>query len=132
MKLKIILLSSLLCISAISCTKDSHSTRICSSVDAILVSYYIDGKPFCQTILNENEWYDLLDSFLMLAREGHRVTFSRTNSQTRVSPTKETTTFSTTSYQEAKNWCNAMVNDGWDVTIEFDKESGTYHCTASR
>ncbi len=132
MIIKIILLSTLLGISAISCTKDTALDGIPSQVENYLVTYSIDGESFYKTIHNKDEWSALLDNFLAMARKGHRITFTKGNQRLWTDASKEIKTFSTESKQEAIIWCNQMTVDGWTVTLEFDEHSGKYICTAIR
>lgn len=132
MKIKIILLSTFLGISAISCTKDTILDGIPTQVETFMVTYKVDGETFHKTIHNKNEWSALLDTFFAMAREGHRITFTKGHQLTWPDASKEMKTFSSENKQEALAWCDKMTDDGWIVTMELDEDSGKYICTAIR
>ena len=97
-----------------------------SSIHAV---YAIDGKLFDAVFSSEDAWNDFISQMLALAREGHEVVFSR-NGNIGISVSKEKVTFVTTSEQEAHHWAHDMMENGYTVSIEFNKVTGEYTCTA--
>ncbi len=90
--------------------------------------YSINGEVF-QTTMSESEWDAFLERMMALAREGYEVSFSK-NRSSLTSQSKEKITFVTTSEQEANEWSNNMANQGYVVSITFDKTTGEYTCIA--
>ena len=101
-----------------------------ASSEKIIASYSVDGECFVATLNGEEEWANFLDRMLALAREGHRVTFSRGVGL--LSVAKETVTYTTMVEAEANDWSNKMTKDGYVVTISYDKNTGIYTCIAIR
>ncbi len=118
---------------AVSCQKDDNFnlTQIeAEQASVFKVSYSIDGITYQKTIYGEDAWRDFLNHMLALAEEGHRVSFRNENASSQVSSTKETITYTTTNHDDAYEWAEKKVHEGYDVTIEYDKRTGIYTCTA--
>lgn len=124
-------LFAVLTLAATSCQKEIGVNPMAISEqtsETIDVVYSIDGEVFRITI-NESEWDAFVERMLALAREGYRVSFSK-NGDSMVSPRKEIVTFTTTSEEEAHAWANNMANQGYEVTITYDKKTKIYTCEA--
>ncbi len=94
----------------------------------IVVWYTVDGVTMHASFSNEAAWEAFLDKLIVIAEEGHLVTF-RNNSQTQ-SVTKEVVTFVTESHAEALDWSKKMAKAGYEVSIDYDETTGEYTCTA--
>jgi hypothetical protein len=70
-----------------------------------------------------------MERMFALARQGHRITVSRTTTARQVA-TKETVTYKTNDPEDARRWAREMIIEGYDVEINFDEESGIYIVTA--
>ncbi len=120
-----------LSLTAASCQKENNEFSVVGSeqvTETIHVVYSINGEVF-QATLDESEWDAFVERMLALAREGYEVSFSK-NRSTLTSQSKEKVTFVTTNEQEAHAWSNDMANQGYYVTISYNKETGEYTCIA--
>ena len=66
---------------------------------------------------------------IALAKEGHSVWFSRTNNA-HSSLSKEQVTYVTNNLDDAKKWAKKMLDDGYQVSISFNQQTGEYTCIA--
>ena len=131
---KSVALFMVLSLAAVGCEKETISDPIAIANEGATmytVYYSIDGENSQVTILDEASWESLLEWLVGLSREGHRVSFRR-GTPTNNRMTKETVTFTTMSQAEAIAWANMMGKSGYDVTIQYDKKTGVYTCTAVR
>lgn len=121
-----------LCMVAASCQKEEYLSPIPveQETTANIVNYTVDGKTFQAPINSDQDWSEFLYRMLALAEEGHTVTISSRISAT--SLTKEIVTYTTTSKPDAYDWADNMTAQGYDVTVNFDNNTGIYTCTAVR
>ncbi|MBR1549946.1 MAG: hypothetical protein IJ634_04845 [Bacteroidales bacterium] len=87
------------------------------------------------TTRTEAEFNALLEQFCHYAEEGSTVTFhgapaSRRHKPAGIQPSKDATTYSTTSRDEIKAWMRDMEAAGMTVTVTYDSETGTWNGTA--
>ena len=122
---------------AVSCQKEeaditsaTPSTVIVDNAALRTVVYTIDGVSYRLTLLGDEAWHDFLNRLLALAEEGHEVSFRNEEAASRVVSTKETVTYTTSNHDDAYNWAEKMLNDGYAVTIRYDKEKKIYTCYA--
>ncbi|MBP5388318.1 MAG: hypothetical protein J6Y97_13150 [Prevotella sp.] len=94
------------------------------------MSYAVDGVTHQITLVGDEAWHDFLNRMMALAEEGHEVTFRNEEAASRVASTKEVVTYSTPDHDDAINWAAKMLDDGYTVTIHFDKEKKVYNCYA--
>lgn len=100
------------------------------SISAYTVEYSINGETF-RTVLQSEEEYDaLLLRLVALAREGYTVQVRNGNTIRQGNASKEVVTYTTTDSDDAKRWTKKMMNEGYEVTITFDEETGIYTCIA--
>lgn len=99
-------------------------------VTSITVYYTIDGVTSQATFADTASWNEFLADLFALAKKGHRVSFRNTNQQ--LNQTKETVVYVTKDEAAAHSWANTMMNNGYQVTIEYDKTTEAYTCTAVR
>ena len=114
---------------AVSCQKENiiDETSIVAENDKVYSVYYtVDGVTHQLTLVGDNAWHDFLNRMFVLAEEGHEVTFRNEEAASRVVSTKEVVTYSTSSHDDAYSWAEKMVDDGYTVTITFDKEKKNY------
>lgn len=118
---------------AVSCQKENiidETPVVAENVTVYTVSYAVDGVTHQLTLVGDEAWHDFLNRMMALAEEGHEVTFRNEEAASRVVSTKEKVTFTTTNHDEAYAWAEAMLKDGYTVSIHFDKETGIYTCYA--
>lgn len=94
------------------------------------VIYSIDGAENTATLNSGEDWSHFLNRMIDLSEEGRIVKFRLSGINTGTSPLKEVVTFSTSDRDAAYAWVNKMVNDGYEVTLSYDRENQLYHCSA--
>lgn len=118
---------------AVSCQKENiidEPPVVAENGTVYTVSYAVDGVTHQLTLVGDEAWRDFLNRMMALAEEGHEVTFRNEEAASRVVSTKEVVTYSTSSHDDAYSWAEKMVDDGYTVTITFDKEKKIYTCYA--
>ncbi len=118
---------------AVSCQKENiidETNIVAENGTVYTVSYAVDGVTHQLTLVGDEAWQAFLNRMLALAEEGHEVTFRNEEAASRVVSTKEVVTYTTDNGEDALNWAEKMVDDGYTVTITFDKEKKTYTCYA--
>lgn len=117
-QIKKAVLLCLLGITAASCQKGNVLDM------PVNVTYTIDGETHYASSGN-----NLFMWLATMAREGYEITVFP-NGYTLGNPTKEKVIFTTTSDKEAAAWAQQMHDEGYTVTITYDKTTGVYTCTA--
>lgn len=118
---------------AVSCQKENiidETNIVAENGTVYTVSYAVDGVTHQLTLVGDEAWQAFLNRMLALAEEGHEVSFRNEEAASRVISTKEVVTYTTDNGEDALNWAEKMVDDGYTVTITFDKEKKTYTCYA--
>ncbi|MBP5536221.1 MAG: hypothetical protein J6X62_05445 [Bacteroidales bacterium] len=94
------------------------------------VHYTVNGELRQEKLVGEEAWNDFLYRMLALAERGYTVRILNGNRTTQVSASKEVVTYTTTDKAAAFTWCDNMHSQGYDVTIEYNEETGVYTCIA--
>jgi len=118
---------------AVSCQKENiidETSIVAENGTVYTVRYAVNGVTHQITLVGDEAWHDFLNRMFALAEEGHEVSFRNEEVASRVISTKEKVTFTTTDHDEAYAWAEAMLKDGYTVSIHFDKETGIYTCYA--
>jgi hypothetical protein len=116
----------------VSCEKtipDEHQTIANEELSYRMVNYSIDGVTTQMVISDDESWHSFLNWMFTLAEEGRQVTFSRTGFINQ-SITKDIVTFSSKDRNTAYEWADMMANDGYSVSVEYNKDTGLYDCIA--
>jgi len=136
MKIKTFTLIALLGILAVGCQKENQVETITihnptGAKTATVMHYEVNGNTFYDTLNSDPEVDAFYDNMLVLAYNGDIVTIYG-NTVTAMTEMRDVVTFSTDDAQKAKAWIAQKHLDGYDVTIQYDPETGKYNCTASR
>ena len=118
---------------AVSCQKENIMDDTCVVAEngtVFTVSYSVDGATHHITLIGEDAWHDFLNRMFALAEEGHVVSFRNEEASSRVVPSKDVVIFSTKDHDKAYAWADAMSEEGYTVTISYDRETGIYTCEA--
>ena len=118
---------------AVSCQKENiidETSIVAENGKVYTVSYTVNGVTHQLTLVGDDAWHDFLNRMFVLAEEGHEVTFRNEETASRVVSAKEVVTYSTKNRDEAFSWAEAMIDEGYSVTISFDKKTGVYTCEA--
>ena len=119
---------------ATSCQKENFDEMQISTEQQnalYVVQYTVDGVTYTQTLYSDEEYDALLQQMLLWAREGKRVRFHDVNCYNGTSSTKGTLHYYTDNEADAKAWCAARAEEGYEVTCEWDARLGKYHCIAN-
>jgi hypothetical protein len=116
---------------AVSCQKEADTAppTVYSQSEYNLL-YRIDNVVHYANIQSPEEWNTFLSDMLALARQGHRVSVQRTSTSSLTLPAKEVVTHETKDPDEVIAWFNMMTEQGYEVIIKFDEETGIYTLTA--
>lgn len=118
---------------AVSCQKENINDEISIVAEndtVYTVSYSVDGVTYQITLTGDDAWHDFMNRMFALAEEGHEVSFRNEETASRIVSTKEVVTYSTKERDKAYAWAEAMAEEGYTVTISFDKKTGVYTCEA--
>lgn len=118
---------------AVSCQKENiidETSIVAESGKVYTVSYTVDGVTHQLTLVGDNAWHDFLNRMFALAEEGYEVSFRNEETALRIVSAKEVVTYSTKNRDEAFSWAEAMIDEGYSVTINFDRKTGVYTCEA--
>ena len=126
-------LLAILSATAVSCQKEAEPvpSSVCSQSEHN-VRYTIDNRIYHASLQTSEEWHTFLSDMLALTRQGHRISVQRTSTSSQILPTKDVVTFETTNMDEALEWANMMIEQGYEVFLEYDEESGLYSLTAKK
>ena len=98
---------------------------------ASTVGYIVNGDSFTATVYSDEEAMTLCNTLMDYAESGQHVAVGCTSESDTLA--KNTLiTFSSTSRVEVTSWVSNMVRRGYAVTIDYDKKTGVYNCTAYR
>jgi hypothetical protein len=116
---------------AVSCQKEAApvTSSVCSQSE-YNVRYSIDNRIYHANLQSSEEWHTFLSDMLALARQGHRITIQKPTSSNQTAAPKEIKTHETDNYDDAIAWMKMMIELGYEVTIEYDEETGIYIVTA--
>lgn len=117
----------------VSCQKENviEETSIVSENRVVYtMRYTIDGVTHSITLIGDEAWRDFLNRMFALAEEGHSVSFCEESNSNRIVSVKDVVTYTTNNREEAYSWADRMIEQGYTVTIKYDKENGKYTCTA--
>ena len=133
---KTIALLTVLNLAAVSCQKETITVDPQSGIEATgtvyTVRYVVNDVTYTETLIGEQAWADFLQRMLALAEDGYRVTVSRNTGTTQYAMSKDVVTFTTKKKTEAYAWSEQMLEDGYDVTISYNPQTGEDTCTAVR
>lgn len=100
-----------------------------STMGASAVSFIIDGKSYTDEVRTEEDLTTLYLKILGYAKLGHRVCIAAPNSSCS-DEHSESINYSSANEHDVTAWATKMVKKGYSVTIDYDKKTRTYHCTA--
>ena len=124
---KTVLIIGTLSMAAVGCQKDDCLIKHYNSsvVETHSYKYAVNGE-----ILTSNEFGpNFFERMIALAREGYEVTIF-SNVPFSPNSSKETVTFTTSDADEATIGAKNMYDNGYTVTISYDKKTGIYTCIA--
>lgn len=117
---------------AVSCQKEninSLSSVTSQTAETYLIAYSVDGVSMQTQLNSDEELRAFLRTLTALAREGHRVTVRNANAVGQ-SLSKERVEYRTKSEDDANEWVQKMMKDGYAVSMSYDDETGEFICVA--
>ena len=93
------------------------------------IDYIVDGQQYSGEITTEEDITTLYIKILDFAKLGHSVSVTAHGDNPKGTKT-DIQTFSSDSQAKVATWSSRMVRKGYSVTIEYDKSTHTYNCTA--
>ncbi len=96
------------------------------------VCYSVDGVRHHVVLQNDDEWMLFMDSLIGLTTKGHRVTVFDEETSSNSLAAKETVTYVTKDREAATKWAAKKVEEGYDVTVTFNEDTGEFTCVAVR
>ncbi|MBR4229527.1 MAG: hypothetical protein IKR83_02315 [Bacteroidales bacterium] len=126
---------ALIGVAASGCQKEATPETIGNltvSENVRTVCYTVDGRIHWATFHDDASWDEFVRVLFTMAKEGHQVSFIITSSATHSSQTKDVVTYTTDDENDAKKWAKKMADEGYNVYIEFDAETGIWTCTATK
>ena len=134
-KFKCFALFAMLSVLAVSCQKEEViepvDVQIQQSATIRNVTYKVDGATMHATIRGEQNWQDFVDWLFALAEEGHRVSFRNESIYNNQQHSKDTVVYTTKDKNKANAWAAEMSELGYEVSIDYDRNTGVYTCTAT-
>ena len=116
---------------ATSCQKETLTelSPVAAQAETYLLTYSVDGISMQTQLNGDEELRAFLRRLTALARQGHRVTVRNANALSQ-SFSKERVEYRTKSEDDANEWAQKMIKDGYEVAIDYDDETGEFVCVA--
>ena len=93
------------------------------------VVYHIDGVQYTAVLQSDADWTLFLNNLFALAEEGRVVSFRNGDTDSALTA-RDTVVYTTTDKYDAKRWAKDMYNNGYEVTVRYNSNTGIYTCTA--
>lgn len=128
-------LCALATMSLVACEKESPDTHPQTvqpaeeKAEGIQLYYEIDGTSQTLTVYNREALASTVSRLASMAQEGCRVCLKVIGQQT-IAGAKDVVKYNTTDKEKFDKWVLSMLEQGYDVVVEYDNETGTYHGTA--
>ena len=97
-----------------------------------MVSYAVDGVTQIVILHGDNAWEDFVLRMIALAEEGHVVRVYSGNYASRTMAAKERLEYKTTNKMDAAEWTLQKINEGYDVEVTYNSQTGEYTCVATK
>lgn len=126
-------LFAMLTIATVSCQKESlrdQRAHYFKSHGHHTICYYVNGIAYRCTITSDNDWTSLMSVIFSFARQGYTVSMMFENNNFSNNYVKETIKYTTKKKEEAIDWSQNKIIEGYAVTINFNEETGEYTCIA--
>ena len=98
----------------------------------LTLRYWIDGVEHNQEYASQQEMDNYICYLIGLTREGKTIIIQGSENPSYAPAETDTKTFTTSDEVEMKKWSKEMRIKGYDVEIDFDKETNLYTGTATK
>ena len=124
---------AMLSLTTVSCQKENPAEPVNPSIEnsaTRTIRYTVNGTVYRQVIRSDEDLDALMHTLFALAREGYTVRVMDENTNLCETCAKEKVTFTTTNKTDAYNWAKEKIDEGYEVTISFNQQTGEYTCVA--
>lgn len=123
-----------------SASQGSESFQTSGTFSSRQVSYSIDGVSLMGEVASSEELEGFYGSLMEYAREGHHVVIGDPSQGEGGARRKvvagqasdDTVTFASANEAEVATWSVCMIRSGYSVSIDYDRRTRIYNCTAYR
>ena len=132
-KLITVALIATLNVMAVSCQKETffeNENLVSAATGKYKIYYTVDGTRQMVELKNEQDLALFMDEMALLARRGHSISINNNSAITTAA--KEKIIYTTQNHYDAVTWCAKMYQDGYTVTMDYDDNTKTYTCTATK
>ncbi|MBQ6069515.1 MAG: hypothetical protein IJK84_08435 [Bacteroidales bacterium] len=122
-------------VATVGCQKESiteDQSRVSTMADSRTVGYMVDGVFQTVVIRGGIEWNDFMMHMIALAEEGHSIRVLGGSANTQAFSAKEKVVYTTKDKQAAAEWTLQKINEGYDVEVTYNSQTGEYTCVATR
>ena len=122
-------------VATVSCQKEAETIfegRHSETITIRMVSYAVDGVTQIVILHGDNAWEDFVLRMIALAEEGHVVRVYSGNYASRTMAAKERLEYKTTNKMDAAEWTLQKINEGYDVEVTYNSQTGEYTCVATK
>ena len=96
------------------------------------LEYSLDQSETVNINASAREELIIIHQLLSAARSGNTITIGPQDDNLRQAPREDTIVLVTTSVEQVVVWCQQMIHLGYTVTIDYNRDTGIYYCTAVR
>ena len=128
-------LLAMMAFATVSCQKEAETMLQVTDSETFTVrtvSYAVDGVTQIVILHGDNAWEDFMLRMMALAEEGHAVRVFSGNSASRTMAAKERIEYKTKDKKAAAEWTLQKINEGYDVEVTYNSQTGEYTCVATR
>ena len=128
-------LLAVMSVATVGCQKEPITkvqNGVLEMVDLRTVSYMVDGVIQTAVIQGDTEWSEFMMRMIALAEEGHSVRVFGGSANSQAFSAKEKLVFKTTDKNAAAAWTLQKINEGYDVEVTFNSQTGEYTCIATK
>ena len=135
---KVVLLSVALTGTMVSCQKDSEMepsqelSQKSLAQETSTLFFKIDGKEYYKKFNSPEVREDFISYLISLTLRGHIITIQSNGSSEYAPEETDKQEIETADKLEIKDWTIKMSKEGYEVEINFDKETGTFRGIATR
>ena len=124
---------AMISLTTVSCQKEVLTEPTPTTVEnsaTHTIRYTVNGIVYRQVIHSDEDLDALMLTLFALAREGYTVRVMDESITFCETYAKEKVTYTTKNKKDAYDWVMEKINEGYDVTISFNEQTGEYTCVA--
>ncbi|MBR3938492.1 MAG: hypothetical protein IKJ67_00765 [Bacteroidales bacterium] len=113
----------------VSCQKDEDEITPTQKND---IMYWIDGEEASKTFISKDEKQAFIKSLVALAQQGRIISFEEIGNSSKSKGKSDRQTIETANKTTIEDWAMEMGEKQYNVTIIYNKETGTYTGIATK